>query len=138
MPFPRFRLCLQLIKSYQGIGVITGEDENVDGRGVVGHTDALMKQLKINYFEEGKCFWEQGCVENICVSLNDSKGQVSVKWCVSKIRIITTIIFDMVGLVSGEKGVSNHKNRIRRIWFPGKRMCHLLRFVLGIVVGNDG
>ncbi len=53
MPLPRFKLCLQMIKSYQGIGVITGEDENVDGRSVVGHTDALKKQTKIYYFEEG-------------------------------------------------------------------------------------
>ncbi len=53
MPFPRFKLCHKIIKTYQGIGVITGEDENVDGRGVVGHTDALKKQTKMDYFEGG-------------------------------------------------------------------------------------
>ena len=53
MPFPIFRVFLKIIKSYQGIGVITGEDENVDGRGVVGHTDALKKQTKMDYFEKG-------------------------------------------------------------------------------------
>jgi hypothetical protein len=53
MPFPIFRVFLKIIKSYQGIGVITGEDENVDGRGVVCHTDALNKQMKISYFEGG-------------------------------------------------------------------------------------
>jgi hypothetical protein len=95
----QIRLCLKIIISYQGIGVITGEDENVDGRGVVGHTDALKKQLKINYFEEGKCFWEQGCVEIMFVTLNESKGQVSVKWCGSQ---KSQNIYGVKCLVSGE------------------------------------
>jgi hypothetical protein len=63
----QIRLCLKIIIYYQGIGVITGEDENVDGRGVVGHTDALKKQTKMNYFEGGLVSGNRG-VSKSCSS----------------------------------------------------------------------